>query len=104
MNALNIIIVAAPISTTRNAPNVSAGSQRFEETTDSSATGGNIFGRSGARGGRGVHDIIGAALHLVIHATQVFAEHTDADQLYTADEKEQRHQRCETGLSDLDAR
>ncbi len=48
-------------------------------------------------------DIVRTALHLVVNATEVFAEDADADELNAADEEDERDERGEAGLRDLDA-
>src|SRR5688572_26235539 len=103
MNALNIIIPAAAISTARNAPKVSAGSQRVEEMAAGSATRRGIFFRSPSRRRRRFHDVVRPLFYFVVDAPQVFAEHADADELHSANEQEKRDECSETHLGDLDA-
>ena len=56
----------------------------------------------GFEAGAAFDDVVGAALHLVVDAAEVFAEDADADELHAADEKDERDERGEAGLGDLD--
>src|SRR3954468_9408072 len=96
MNVLNIMPAAA---TVRKTP-----------ATTSTMTAGRgpggvplMLRGSGTRPARLLHHVKRPALHPVVGAAEVFADHADADQLHTPEKHQQRDDGGEADLSDFDS-